>query len=83
MLSPWQAQLWNLNRTYGESLRLLDETNAAVQMHNYGGCIMDFSGLDLELVISPLAPPTPNLFHFTRSFYCVAFCKLQFSVRCI
>ncbi|KAM7499852.1 hypothetical protein LguiA_024266 [Lonicera macranthoides] len=49
-----KAQLWNLNRTYGESLRLLDETNAAVQMHNYGGCIMDFSGLDLELVKSAI-----------------------------
>lgn len=68
MLSPWQAQLWNLNRTYGESLRLLDETNAAVQMHNYGGCIMDFSGLDLELVISPLAPPHPQFISFYPQF---------------
>ena len=39
-----------MNQTYEESMRLLDETNAAVEMHKYGGCAMDFSGIDVVLV---------------------------------
>lgn len=46
----FQAQLWTLNQTYEESMRLLGETNAAVEMHNHGGCAMDFSGIDIGLV---------------------------------
>lgn len=45
-----QAQLWSSNWTYEESLRLLDETNAAVEMHKHGGCSLDLSGVDLNLV---------------------------------
>lgn len=45
-----QAQLWSSNWTYEESLRLLDETNAAVEMHKHGGCSLDLSGVDLHLV---------------------------------
>ncbi|KAF7148051.1 hypothetical protein RHSIM_Rhsim03G0218100 [Rhododendron simsii] len=47
-----KAQLWTLNQTYEESMRLLGETNAAVEMHNRGGCAMDFSGIDVGLVKS-------------------------------
>ncbi|KAG7014662.1 mutS2 [Cucurbita argyrosperma subsp. argyrosperma] len=49
-----KAQLWSLNRTYEESLRLLDETNAAVEMHKHGGCSLDLSGVDLRLVKSAM-----------------------------
>ncbi|KAI8565174.1 hypothetical protein RHMOL_Rhmol03G0240400 [Rhododendron molle] len=49
-----KAQLWTLNQTYEESMRLLGETNAAVQMHNHGGCAMDFSGIDVGLVKSAI-----------------------------
>lgn len=45
-----QAQLWSSNWTYEESLRLLDETNAAVEMHKHGGCSLDLSGVNLHLV---------------------------------
>ncbi|KAA8520588.1 hypothetical protein F0562_014844 [Nyssa sinensis] len=49
-----KAQLWSLNQTYKESMRLLDETNAAVEMHKYGGCAMDFSSIDVVLVKSAI-----------------------------
>ena len=45
-----QEQLWSLNQTYKESLRLLDETNAALEMRKHGGCVMDFSSIDVVLV---------------------------------
>ncbi|CAL5345876.1 unnamed protein product [Camellia sinensis] len=44
-----KAQLWYLNQTYEESMRLLGETNADVKMHKYGGCVMDFNGIDVVL----------------------------------
>ncbi|KAI3808746.1 hypothetical protein L1987_24707 [Smallanthus sonchifolius] len=44
-----KAELWCLDRSYQESLRLLAETNAAVEMHNHGGCVMDFTPIDMEL----------------------------------
>lgn len=47
-----QAQLWTLNKSYEESLKLLEETNAAVEMHN-NGCSMDFTAIHVQLV-SPL-----------------------------
>lgn len=46
-----QAQLWNLNKTFDESVKLLEETDAAVEMHKYGA-MMDFSGIDISLVCS-------------------------------
>ncbi|XP_052200687.1 uncharacterized protein LOC127807095 isoform X2 [Diospyros lotus] len=49
-----KAQLWSLNQSYEESRRLLDETNAAVEMHKYGGCAMDFTAIDVDLVKSAL-----------------------------
>ncbi|CAK9324302.1 unnamed protein product [Citrullus colocynthis] len=49
-----KAQLWSLNWTYEESLRLLDETNAAVEMHKHGGCSLDLSGVNLHLVKSAI-----------------------------
>ncbi|XP_022141292.1 uncharacterized protein LOC111011726 isoform X2 [Momordica charantia] len=49
-----KAQLWSLNRTYEESLRLLNETNAAVEMQKHGGCSLDLSGIDLLLVKSAI-----------------------------
>ncbi|KAL1557727.1 endonuclease MutS2-like [Salvia divinorum] len=42
-------QLWNLNKTYQRSTRLLEETNAAVEMHKYGA-MADFTGIDVALV---------------------------------
>ncbi|KAF3432709.1 hypothetical protein FNV43_RR23811 [Rhamnella rubrinervis] len=48
------AQLWSLNQTYEESLRLLDETNAAVEMQKHGGCSLDFSGINVLLVQSAI-----------------------------
>ncbi|XP_057951372.1 uncharacterized protein LOC131146093 isoform X2 [Malania oleifera] len=49
-----KAQLWNLNRTYEQSLKLLDETTAAVQILKHGGCSMDFSTVDVVLVKSAI-----------------------------
>ncbi|CAK8537750.1 unnamed protein product [Lathyrus sativus] len=43
-------QLWSQNRTYEESLKLLEETNAAVEMHNHGSCRMHFGHIDAMLV---------------------------------
>lgn len=45
-----QAQLWSQNRTYEESLKLLVETNAAVEMHKHGSCRLHFGHLDALLV---------------------------------
>ncbi|KAJ9679870.1 hypothetical protein PVL29_021700 [Vitis rotundifolia] len=49
-----RAQLWSLDQTYQESLRLLDETNAALEIHKHGGCTMDFSTIDAVLVKSAI-----------------------------
>ncbi|XP_057804258.1 uncharacterized protein LOC131019679 isoform X2 [Salvia miltiorrhiza] len=44
-----KEQLWNLNKSYERSIRLLDETKAAVEMHKYGA-MTDFNGIDVALV---------------------------------
>ncbi|XP_009799633.1 uncharacterized protein LOC107826629 isoform X1 [Nicotiana tabacum] len=44
-----KEQLGYLNQTFEDSLRLLEETNAAVEMNKYGA-MMDFNGIDIELV---------------------------------
>ncbi|PON83714.1 DNA mismatch repair protein [Trema orientale] len=49
-----KAKLWSLNQTYEESMRLLDETNAAVEMLKHGGCSLDFTGVDVLLVQSAI-----------------------------
>ncbi|KAE8077579.1 hypothetical protein FH972_016132 [Carpinus fangiana] len=49
-----KAQLWSLNQTYEESLRLLEETNAAVEMRKHGGCSLDFGTIDAVLVKSAI-----------------------------
>ncbi|XP_076930477.1 uncharacterized protein LOC143595323 [Bidens hawaiensis] len=49
-----KAELWCLDQSYQDSLRLLAETNAAVQMHNHGSCIMDFTSIDTALVKSAI-----------------------------
>ncbi|XP_028795773.1 uncharacterized protein LOC114751284 [Neltuma alba] len=49
-----KAQLWSLTQTYDESLRLLNETNAAVEMHKHGGCRLDFGHIDAALVESAI-----------------------------
>ncbi|KAF4356589.1 hypothetical protein F8388_006333 [Cannabis sativa] len=49
-----KAKLWSLNQNYHESLRLLDETNAAVEMLKHGGCSLDFTGVDVLLVQSAI-----------------------------
>lgn len=45
-----QDQLWSLNQSYDESLRLLNETNAAVEMNNHGSCRLHFGHVDAMLV---------------------------------
>ncbi|GMN44264.1 hypothetical protein TIFTF001_013457 [Ficus carica] len=47
-----RAQLWSLDQSYEESLRLLDETNAAIEIIKHGGCSLDFTGVDVLLVQS-------------------------------
>ncbi|XP_038685836.1 endonuclease MutS2 isoform X2 [Tripterygium wilfordii] len=49
-----KAQLWSLHQTFQDSLRLLDETNAAVEMHKHGACRLDFAALNLALVESSI-----------------------------
>ncbi|PIN22927.1 hypothetical protein CDL12_04364 [Handroanthus impetiginosus] len=44
-----KEQLRNLDKRYEDSVRLLEETNAAVEMHKYGA-MMDFTGIDVALV---------------------------------
>ncbi|XP_071929480.1 uncharacterized protein [Coffea arabica] len=48
-----KEQLWSLNKTYEDSVRLLQETNAAVEMHKYGA-MLDFVGIDTALVKSAI-----------------------------
>lgn len=48
-----EAQLWSLNKSYEDSLKLLEETNAAVEMHN-NGCSMDFTAIHVQLVKSAM-----------------------------
>ncbi|XP_021601898.1 endonuclease MutS2 isoform X2 [Manihot esculenta] len=49
-----KVQLWSFNRSYEKSLMLLQETNAAVEMHKHGACRLDFTGIDLLLVKSAI-----------------------------
>ncbi|KAJ8554214.1 hypothetical protein K7X08_024892 [Anisodus acutangulus] len=44
-----KEQLGYLNQTFEDSLGLLEETNAAVEMNKYGAMV-DFNGIDIELV---------------------------------
>ncbi|KAL0304472.1 UNVERIFIED_CONTAM: Endonuclease MutS2, partial [Sesamum radiatum] len=44
-----KEQLWNLDKSYEDSVRLLEETSAAVEMQKYGAMI-EFSGIDISLV---------------------------------
>ncbi|KAL8148492.1 uncharacterized protein LOC141708320 isoform X2 [Apium graveolens] len=48
-----EAQLRSLNKSYEESLKLLQETTAAVKMHN-NGCSMDFTAIQVHLVKSAM-----------------------------
>ncbi|GLU21356.1 hypothetical protein SLE2022_375010 [Rubroshorea leprosula] len=47
-----KAQLWSLDQTFEDSLRLLDETNVAILMHNHGSFNLDLTAVDLALVES-------------------------------
>ncbi|XVE64523.1 hypothetical protein DITRI_Ditri07aG0107300 [Diplodiscus trichospermus] len=49
-----KTQLWSLNQTFQESLRLLQETNAAILMHNHGSFNMDLTSVDLAFVESAI-----------------------------
>ncbi|KAJ4726784.1 putative DNA mismatch repair protein MutS [Melia azedarach] len=49
-----QWQLWSVDQTYEDSLRLLDETNAAIEMQKHGGCSLDLTGIDLLMVKSAI-----------------------------
>ena len=45
-----KEQLASLDQTYEESLRLLRETNAAVEIRKFNNAIMDFSSIDVFMV---------------------------------
>ncbi|KAK8324116.1 hypothetical protein V6Z12_A12G278400 [Gossypium hirsutum] len=49
-----KAQLWSLDQTFQESLSLLQETNAAILMHNHDSFILDLTSVDLALVESAI-----------------------------
>lgn len=49
-----KAKLWEVNQSYKESLKILEETKAAVEMHKHGGCAMNFSCIDIALVKSAI-----------------------------
>ncbi|OMO97727.1 hypothetical protein COLO4_14395 [Corchorus olitorius] len=49
-----KTQLWSLDQTFEESLRLLQETNAAILMHNHGSFNLDLTSIDLALVDSAI-----------------------------
>ncbi|TYI52855.1 hypothetical protein E1A91_D12G277800v1 [Gossypium mustelinum] len=49
-----KAQLWSLDQTFQESLRLLQETNAAILMHNHDSFNFDLTSVDLALVESAI-----------------------------
>ncbi|PPD84365.1 hypothetical protein GOBAR_DD18680 [Gossypium barbadense] len=49
-----KAQLWSLDQTFQESLRLLQETNAAILMHNHDSFNLDLTSVDLALVESAI-----------------------------
>ncbi|XP_021274369.1 uncharacterized protein LOC110409354 isoform X2 [Herrania umbratica] len=49
-----KAKLWSLDQTFQESLKLLQETNAAILMHNHGSFNLDLTSVDLALVESAI-----------------------------
>ncbi|XWS50244.1 hypothetical protein CRYUN_Cryun12cG0071700 [Craigia yunnanensis] len=49
-----KTHLWSLNQTFQESLRLLQETNAAILMHNHGSFNLDLTSVNLALVESAI-----------------------------
>ncbi|CAO2821413.1 unnamed protein product [Amaranthus hypochondriacus] len=49
-----KEQLGSLDQTYEESLRLLRETNAAVEIRKFNNAIMDFSSIDVFMVRSAI-----------------------------
>ncbi|GFP88763.1 endonuclease muts2 [Phtheirospermum japonicum] len=54
-----KEQLWNLDKAYEDSIKLLEETEAAVEMLNYGA-MMDFTGIDVALVETGLKCASSN-----------------------
>lgn len=65
--------MWNLSRTYEDSLTLLQETTAALEMHKYGA-MMEFTGIDIELVAS--VSYTLSLINYHRGFFEVKYIRL-------
>ncbi|KAL4346278.1 hypothetical protein GQ457_17G023040 [Hibiscus cannabinus] len=49
-----KAQLWSLDQTFQESVRLLQETDAAIRMHDHDSFNLDLTSVDLALVESAL-----------------------------
>ncbi|XP_021909345.1 uncharacterized protein LOC110823288 [Carica papaya] len=49
-----KAQLWSLDQTFEDSLKLLQETNACIEMHKHGGFALDLTSLHLSLVKSAI-----------------------------
>ncbi|KAL9225106.1 hypothetical protein vseg_001068 [Gypsophila vaccaria] len=49
-----KERLRKVDQTYEESMRLLRETNAAVEIHKYSSAVMDFASIDALLVRSAI-----------------------------
>ncbi|KAH7664594.1 Endonuclease MutS2 protein [Dioscorea alata] len=53
-LEATKERLWSVDLSYEQSLRLLEETTAAVEMIKYGNSGLDFSAIDVVLVKSAI-----------------------------
>ncbi|XP_019059458.1 PREDICTED: uncharacterized protein LOC104825164 isoform X2 [Tarenaya hassleriana] len=56
-----KTQLWSLDQNFDESLKLLDETNAAIQMREHGSFCLDLTSINLSLVESGIRHPRRGL----------------------
>lgn len=52
----FQEKLWSLDQNFDESLKLLDETEAAIKMLQHGSFCLDLSSIHISLVNSPSIP---------------------------
>ncbi|KAF6142718.1 hypothetical protein GIB67_018429, partial [Kingdonia uniflora] len=74
------AQLWSLNQSFSECKRLLAETNAAVEIINYGGSGgMNFSGIDVALVLLDLILHNALMLIKRLRFFSYVFCIVDTS----
>jgi dsDNA-specific endonuclease/ATPase MutS2 len=45
-----KKKLWSLDQSFSESLKLLDETDAAIKMLEHGSFCLDLSSIHISLV---------------------------------